>query len=251
VEANGGPYLDDKGQIHMLANLKVGDIQKTKLNTVFFNIAMQGNMRNEGMQKAINDQALKNLEKIANTRVPIPDDFITHFDNLKRNLDTLTNKTILFFDTASANASLDSLQCIASLGGYRGMNCYGGKDRTGYGLALNTHSVLRDEVGDTEENRNLLSEWGHELLSEKGIAANVAKENADHTVLKLTAPMPELYNRKMLRTSHAIKGLALKMKSSSVSPAKGQLYKAQADIINAKKIQMKKNSSAKMTNLFK
>lgn len=190
VEAEGGPYIDKSGNIHMPKDCSRKDLHETQLSTLFFNISVQGEIKNEGYQKIINDEALDKLTNIAAKHGKL----IGNILNLRQGLNSLGDSKQDPFEVA-----LLASKCFSSINGYLGVNCYGGKDRTGYAVARITHSYLPDN------DANKLREWGYQLLSKKGIAANVAKENADHKILKITR-----FNLKLFSTSK-LKGLILRI----------------------------------------
>ena len=251
------PYIDEKGGIHMPQEYLSKDpavATETKtLNSVFFNICVQsGNkshMKNDGMQKNINDKMLEKLRTEHGGK--------QEFQDLETSLKKLTqsekndpNQTVLLVT-----------QFLQKNGGYSGINCYGGKDRTGYATALITHSHLKAEAKGKADPKSIDSQaknWGQQLLSSKGIAGQIANDNADHTALKLTRTDLELYGssikgHNLLRTAHRCKlGVNIIRNkitgTNSASLTAGQLYKEEAPTIKkpSKITQLSQRISASM-----
>lgn len=223
-------FIDEEGKIHLPKTCAAEGIKEAKLETVFFSICTQGlsgHTVNQGMQKAINDEALAKLEMRYPSSAALSG-LKTSFEALSHNPNVDPNNTVLL-----------TTLLVQEQGGYTGINCYGGKDRTGYAAAMVTHYHLKALDGLTDDSP-VAKKWGHQLLGRSGVAAKIAEDNADHTVLKLTRKDLSLYNMdtlkgKMLRAAHAISGLfkaiakSLKdffgLDSLSVSKSSGQLYK--------------------------
>lgn len=222
-------FIDEQGKIHMPVHCSVEGVLQTKLETVFFNICTQGSSdhtQNNGMQQAINDEALAKLQKRNPTSESLKT-LMTSLENLSTDSKQDPNDAVLL-------ATLH----VQEQGGYAGINCFGGKDRTGYAVALLTHHHLT-ELDRLSPQSPAAQKWGHQLLSRKGVAAKIAEDNADHTILKLTRVDLFLYNLdtlsgKMHRGAHAISGLfkvavktskeLLGLDSLSISKTEDQLY---------------------------
>lgn len=223
-------YIDEEGKIHMPQKCAADGVTSAQLDTVFFNICTQGSSGhtlNSGMQKAINDDALEKLKK-------------SHPDNQILPLLSWSLKSLETDPSQDPNDTvLLATLLVQEEGGYTGINCYGGKDRTGYAVALLTHHHLK-KMDNLSSNSPAAKKWGHQLLSTKGVAAKIAEDNADHTVLKLSRKDLELYDisslkGKMLRVAHAISGMikgivkifkeTLGLNALSTSKSEGQLYK--------------------------
>lgn len=223
-------YIDDTGAIHMPKECAAEGTEKATLTTAFFNICTQGSsdrIQNAGLQQEINDKALRKLESLYGTS--------SEFTELKNSLDNLSKNTSMDPNDTVVAATL----LIQKLGGYTGINCFGGKDRTGYAVALLTHHHVC-KLGKKRKDSDAAKEWGLQLLRKNGIAAQIADNNAGHTALKLTRLNPELYDTaslrgKMIRGAHAASGAVMGVKKFIVeafgnpfiseSEAKGQLYK--------------------------
>ena len=235
-------YIDEEGKIHMPEKCAVKGLLEAKLNPVFFNICVQGtkgSTLNKGMQGAINDQALKDLKEA------YPDS-----DELKK-----LEESLVRLGQSEKNDPNESVLLVAQFmqknSGYTGINCFGGKDRTGYSVALITHAKVAElvkkvpELAKTDVFDPAMKKVGHQLLSSEGIAAKTAEDNADHTTLKLTRFDLLLYDTasikgKTLRIAHGIDGLYLALKPMfkkmigmsplSISSTPGQLHKEDQNI---------------------
>lgn len=170
VDNDGGPFIGLKGEIHMPKNCCSDRVNKTTLNTVFFNFSVQLDKENSGAQKAINDAAFAKLEKFveANEIQTVKEMYFS---------EETGDKAI---EKAPFNVA-SQIAILISKHGYASMNCYGGKDRTGYALAKVTEHYLET----VEENENTLNEWRRKLVGVKGTAALVVEDNASHKALKL------------------------------------------------------------------
>lgn len=233
-------YIDDEGQIHMPKDCAAEGVESTTLNTVFFNICVQGfedHLLNDGMQKAIND---KTLDKLRQQYGKTPE-----FKALEMSLQKLEKS-----DGYDPNEAVVMVtQFIQKNGGYSGLNCYGGKDRTGYAIALITHAHLAKLAG-ISLFAAAAKKWGHQLLRNGGVAARIAKDNADHTTLKLLRKDLLLYNTnsikgKMLRAAHFCDGagmaimkkikLFFKLSPLTQSSTPGQLYRVTSSQVSSEK----------------
>lgn len=202
-------YIDEEGAIHMPEECALEGVPDAKLNTVFFNICVQGakgHVVNDGMQKCINDATLNKLRgEYGETK---------EFKALETSLNELSES-----ESHDPNDSvLLVTKFLQNMKGYSGINCYGGKDRTGYALALITYSHAGDERR-VDPSDPELKKVGPHLLRSDGIAAKIAHDNADHTVLKLSRWDLSLYNMdtlkgKMLRAAHACSGLWKEVKKA-------------------------------------
>lgn len=216
------PFIDENGVIHMPKSCRQGTLNQTTLQTVYFNISVQGHTSNTGIQRNINDDAIARLQTLG---VPVAE--------LKRLNDVFarpTNEDPFHF----VDACLETIQRRQN--GYVSANCYGGKDRTGFACAKNTHRQLAAIIQGNKNARALLDRWGHELLNDNGVSPQVARLNADHTVFKLTRFHLSLYNTNTVggvwkRIKHGMSALGLAIKTKvfkklSVSTTPGQLYQS-------------------------
>lgn len=174
-EESEGSYFDNDDKIHMPKSYAKEGLTQATLHTVFFNICVQGtpdHVINQDLQKIINDTMLKKLEPSYGA--------MDEYKALKNALERLS-------ETAKCDPNdvvLLATQFMQKLGGYVGINCFGGKDRTGYAVALITFMQISRLA--KQPSRELLSKWGRALLSEEGIAIKIAKDNAGQRALKLT-----------------------------------------------------------------
>lgn len=229
-EEGEASYIDEEGEIHMSKNCAQTGTERTTLSTSLINVCTQGDLRhtmNTGMQKTINENALEKLR----AQYGQTEEFISLENGLKR----LSNDPQYDPNEVVLLATL----FFQKQGGYTGINCFGGKDRTGYAVALVTHHHVLNLSGKKREDPEA-KEWGHQLLSKTGIASNIAQDNADHTALKLSRKDLLLYDihtvkGKMLRGADAAQGIFAGVEKSlkslfkksqiSASDSPGQLYK--------------------------
>lgn len=174
-EEGEGAYFDTEDKIHMPKFYAKQGISEATLQTAFFNICVQGpsdHLINKDLQKVLNDEMLEKFRPAYET--------MEEYKALKDALSKLSENSK--YDPNEA--VLAATQFLQKLNGYVGINCFGGKDRTGYAVALITFMQISRlaEHPSTE----LLSRWGKALLSEDGIAIKIAKDNAGQRALKLT-----------------------------------------------------------------
>lgn len=226
ANAGKGPYRDENGIIHMPKSCRSGHLNETTLETLCLCTSVQGNTSNSGLQKAINDEAIAKLRKIESSAVGAQ----TKIGSQIKQFTTSLNRFWLFrkpFRTPRV-----ALELIHNLGGYATVNCYGGKDRTGYLLAVMTDAQLKKilvswsglkkgKLGKAE--KALRKKWKAELVSEKGIGARVCKDNADHSVFKLTGVNLKLYTPAS-RVQNGVKAYKVAQKGLQFSLSSAQLY---------------------------
>ncbi|HEV8050926.1 MAG TPA: hypothetical protein VGP47_00410 [Parachlamydiaceae bacterium] len=233
-------FIDEDGKIHMPLNCSADGAKEATLRPVFFNICVQGSkghMLNIGMQKAINDETLDGLREHFGDK--------PEFQALEAALTEMEKSEK--YDPNEAVLLVS--QFIQKNGGYSGVNCFGGKDRTGYALALISHAKIA-ELAKKDVSSPEMKKIGHQLLSSKAIAAKVAEDNADHTTLKLRRYDLKLFDvestkGKMVRASHIVGAAYLTAKPMfkkmfgtsplSVSSTPGQLYKDDVNISTSSK----------------
>jgi hypothetical protein len=177
-------YIDHEGVIHMPTDCST--VSSATLVPVFFNVCVQGDKGhclNTGMQQQINEQTLERLEGHYGKDA--------RFQELKASLHQLSkdesmdpNRTALLIN-----------QFIQENNGYAGINCYGGKDRTGYELALITHEKIAEEL-KVDRSDPQMAEVKVQLLRSNGIASQTANDNVGEVPLKLTRYDLELYDTK-------------------------------------------------------
>jgi hypothetical protein len=236
VASSAAPFVDESGVIHMPKDCAAPKVEKTTLRTIFANISGQGNTRNYGIQKEINREALEKLGQLkAKAMTPQEKESYEHLKTLLEMLDA----KFTMMDSFKVAAQLTEF--MHSLNIYMSVNCYGGKDRTAYLEAVNTHLHLKKmlkaqypqekRVPLSKKDRALLKRWNLELLSEASVAAGVIQDNAGHTIIKLSRFDLELYE------TTTVKGLATRIqdltragkmfahgKQTSISDTPGQLY---------------------------
>lgn len=232
--ADTGPYIDDEGAIHMPISCSTPGINETTINAVLFNVSVQGNTGNTGLQKAINDAGLAKLAKLG-----------VNVDDLRKKLAKGDRyKAIELLNEAGK-----------TVGGRTSANCYGGKDRTGAVCAGATLAAIRilqnppgtarltdkmkDDVGKKrqaeidDKMKADVAKWRSQLRSAHGTAGNIAHQNAGHRALKIVAWNSKLYGinpsgiaRRIFSYLQAgIMGVRAKLGKFYTSEAEGQLYK--------------------------
>lgn len=219
---NKGPYIDKDGIIHMNRSLYQGADPRPPviINAVFLNISAQNETANVGIQKAINDRGIARLEALANEML-IDQTSLNLLkallDNPKANSFERSNAAITLFANANNHH------------GYASVDCYGGKDRTGYAVALQTYTILQNMAQNP--SKGLLKLWGLQLVSEQGVGARIIKYSTGYSTMKLMAFNLKLYHTDtlkgvVLRVNDYCKGLKAKF-GPKIIPAlagPGQLY---------------------------
>lgn len=191
-----GPFFDEKGNIHMPSD-REGSKQ---LKTLFFNVSVQRHTDNVGLQKFLNEEALEKF-RILRDQNKLTTEQETKLKLLEA---SISNNSLGGFERADMAIDLVNTYCD-----YTSVNCFGGKDRTGYSMATHTYRIIEEEilrpneVGEekanlTTENNRLLKKIAHQLLSKKGIAIQIVKDNTGHTVLKIGPWNLELYRVKTI-----------------------------------------------------
>lgn len=199
---DAGPYIDIEGNIHMPKALKPQGNRDVIMSTVFMNVSAQGHVCNDGLQKFINDEAIKKLQSLAAIG-------LVNAAKFKKLNDSLIELSDPNKDNDPFKTSHLAVQLMQDCG-YASVDCYGGKDRTGYLLALVTHdslaSLLEKVGGEWEKD---LTRFDMELLKDNGVAAEIVKDNTGQTFLKLLRKDLELYHLetdsgKSMRKDHFI-----------------------------------------------
>lgn len=165
------PFINLKGQICIPSSYRKDGKEGTgKLETAFLNSSVQGSKSNTGPQKAINDDFLKKLEGyISKGKITQKE-----FDDLKT---MLNDPNSVKFEVVEHATHLMK-KC-----GFRvSINCYGGKDRTGYLLALITHRALSRLTTDVA----LRAKFGEALLSDESLAVRVILDCVGIRAIKIT-----------------------------------------------------------------
>lgn len=181
-----GPFIDERGEIHMPVELNQGKKDAKILSTVFLNISVQGDTKNEGAQQAINTDAINKLRALEiDPKVE---------KKIRKIFEGLSLDNYKAYDIA--DLALDAFSDFS----YVSVDCYGGKDRTGLVLANVTHRKLENLISGgkplTDEGKQLLVRLGKELIGKDGVAALVVEDNVGHRIIKLLPFDIELYDAK-------------------------------------------------------
>lgn len=187
-----GPFIDNDGAIHMPFRVEGenGPVSKP-LNAIFFNISAQGNVQNEGPQKEINEDALKQVNVLVNEACKNlvisghSDDAVqlmTDFMSLKNDLEQGVTSGFL-----TAEKAMDLMLDCNSL---VSINCFSGKDRTGLLAAKRTLTELNHvmdgmELSETQKQA-LTARFGRQLLDNSSVACLVVADNTGHRALKIS-----------------------------------------------------------------
>lgn len=172
------PFIDEKGRIHMPSSLHEAGPCTTTLTTNFFNMSVQGNTKNQGAQREINDAAVHKMMKRGQRNNAL---FIA---NKIENLGGSSN------DTNEHIA--DVVELLQGQGHFVSIDCYGGKDRTGYLLAVVTfRKLMKSAKSETAQE----VQWKDQLVGKSGILCRVISENIGTTVAKLSALSLNLFKQ--------------------------------------------------------
>lgn len=155
-----------------------------KLSCTFFNLSVQGLKTNSGDQKEINQYALKQLQENLKTLQTYLENHPGEEIELKYPLTTLHNRFKQLEDRLEEKESgYDLARDLALLQhdmqGILGVNCFSGKDRTGYLIVLIMDALLglaidKKEELSIEEKKALRAKWQRDLMNmDSGIASQI------------------------------------------------------------------------------
>lgn len=191
-DLQSGMYFDDEGVIHMPKTFATENLTQTGLRTLLVNVCVQGHRKNKGLQQTINNAALQKMETLE-----IHDqDYVKLASKLRKSL--LQKKT-------SFETSHRTIQFMNAMGRCS-VDCYGGKDRTGYAMALEIYHLIRKHIKNElrAENKNatlskkedtLMAKIAHQLIGPTAIIRKIIEENSAPgiTAVKVTIFNLELY----------------------------------------------------------
>lgn len=219
VEEGKGSFIHPDGTIHMPVNCQKGGVKSTTLSTAFLNVSVQGNVKNSGLQKSLNDFELTRLEELGVDKNEI--------EKIKKMLNQISGTVgIPIIGDVNKTARQIMITIQEELNGYISVNCYGGKDRTGVLLALMTKWALKSRFPESYQKN--VDKWKSQLTGDQGVMAQIADANAGHTVVKTMARNNALFGRRerLRHYSGALKlGQAAAKGIASESDAPGQLFK--------------------------
>lgn len=217
VKEGGGSFIHLDGTIHMPEKCQAGGVKQATLSTAFLNLSVQGgNLKNSGLQEAVNDKGLKKL-----TELGIPEVEIKKIKEMLRGISGIAGFSMTGDVNKTVCKIIDSMNKKEF---YVSANCYGGKDRTGALLALLSKFALKKTAPEAFTKRE--EEWKKQLTSETGVMAQVAEANAGHTVVKAQARNTALFGARE-RLRHYIGAAMLGLRGSAESQASGQLFKVE------------------------
>lgn len=183
-----GPFFDFEGRIHMPKDCCTEEYQgsQVRLNTLLFNVAVQGNTQNATLQYWLNAHAMSKLGGMG-----LKGEQKKHYDALLKKL-----RLSSYTDFATAHKAIRLVRDM----GYCSVDCYGGKDRTGYALALETFHSIRKKLKEKVRHEGIpikldvtLSNIGRQLVSNTSVAVQIVEDNTGFRVLKLTPMDLQLY----------------------------------------------------------
>jgi|688.fasta_scaffold00765_16 hypothetical protein len=184
------PFIDEKGNIHMPQTLSGG--RKTAvMNTFLINTCVQGNKKNTGLQRAVNEDAVLKLDQL-------------QLNATQQKLARELKNKLMHQKKTNFDLACEAIQFMHSVG-YASADCYGGKDRTGYALALITYNLIKKHLFAPEgenkipklskEDNILMAQIAHALIGPTGTARLIIQDNYGHRycALKLVDFNLELY----------------------------------------------------------
>lgn len=224
------------------------------LDTFATNISVQGNTKNKGIQNFINQETFKNINgKLKEMKNYNDQAFLKAKTEEKDKRINIAKKITqlelmaqeIHTDITNGKKGFDLAEKIGVFlkeFGNISVNCYGGKDRTGFMLALLTFNCffpvftcLKDEIQIkiTESSKNI-NHIGKQLISKTSVALKIVADNIGHFALKLLPFKLKLYfNKDQLiyisgikqRISDYAKAITIKVNFSPLSNVgDGQIY---------------------------
>jgi hypothetical protein len=187
------PFIDADGSVKM-PPLK--GLSSIIARPIFFNVSVQGHKEKDlQLQYQINSQAFAKLEKVKNEKVK-------SMSPAQRNM---INE--VFHKCQQMNISRESSYELAGehiaslavlLGLAMGVNCFSGKDRTGYVTFMVMVSLLKkqidklqaDGVIDEKLAEKLKKEFASRGFDPEGVATQISKMNTDEDSLKVSRLLP-------------------------------------------------------------
>jgi len=191
LENTEGPFFDLEDRIHMpklcCSDSIADNYLSVKLNTLLFNSSVQNNRKNEGIQLALNRESFYKAELMG-----FEGKVHMLMDNAR---DQLLNCSKTSFNSAH------KLVTLAKELGYCSVDCYGGKDRTGYAMALEIYYAIRKkirmkakiDIQIKEDYSEIMALVREKLLSTSGVAVGIVSDNTAYMVMKLSGFMLKLY----------------------------------------------------------
>lgn len=192
-------FIDpETGAIHLSKQLKPPGMQegKTTLQTRFSNISVAGNKQNLGMQAHMNRECLQmvlhDLGDLAKEIAVTTDEATKRAleAKLKRGKQLHREIQIDFKAGRGGFNVVEKMTLLLQNQNHLSVNCYGGKDRTGYTLALISHNHMSEHVkaavgGKKTTHVAVMDRIGRELVSQDSVALRVIEDNIGHKVIKL------------------------------------------------------------------
>lgn len=207
-----GPFVDEFGRVHLplLIREKNGSPKELELRTVYHNISVQGERRNVGLQAEVNKGAFDTAEELLRVLMEqveseisqLPEDAETAQLQLWRKQANLTLLQERLGDirrrveaggrfSSRYGVAADLASFYAELGAAVGVNCYSGKDRTGYLMVILVLLFLKEQVKNLPRAKELLKGFGRQIWSALGIVRRVVWQNSQTRAVKGWEPTME------------------------------------------------------------
>lgn len=184
-----GPFMDIEGKIHMPKSCSINGIKEAKLTAILFNTAVPYNKKNAPMQRSLNSKSIERLKQQKLTQ-----EQRTQLHEMEKGLETYSKN--------SFKHAHNLIKFSRNLNGFCSVDCHGGKDRTGYAVALEVYYAIREKMrirkkqdsSFTEKKyRKSMSKTKNELISPESVTAQAAEDNTGYTVLKIADFKLKLY----------------------------------------------------------
>ena len=179
-----GPFIDDHGNIH-LPSLRCQDVmpQELILDTIFFNVSVQGHNKNDGIQKAINREG---MQKLKAKKKDSP--HVTNFESIEKLFESGKSNYKI---AESLSIALIQANFVISIG------CLSAKDRTGvvadriiiHFFEQRIHQFQQEDPEKLTKAKmeKLLHKYQISLFDPKSPAALIVKDNTGSVIVKCSA----------------------------------------------------------------
>ncbi len=185
--------LENPDVIHVPKNFRQGGDpeQHVKLNTSYLNISIAGHLDNEGDQANINEEGFNRLKaavdeaRLSGSLTPAQQ------IRARRLLGRIRQGTQRGTKGGSFDVVADATELMSMIG-HASVNCYGGKDRTGYVCAVHDNRKMVQYLQENyptdvryDKGSAHMAKLGLEMLSYKGLIIGVIRDNNSMSVMKL------------------------------------------------------------------
>lgn len=224
-----GAFFDGK-VIHMPKNLSQG-IEECVLNPLFFNVSVQGNCSNDGIQMLINNIALSELSDIIKCRIkgdtPLEKLIVQKMSELEECFENFEATPEYAY---YVNGLIMNLMALLDF--YLSFGCYGGKDRTGGEGCEHTSNTIENYaspiiIDETERSEWMMKEVDWKLVDDiNTVSFQISYINTGVAGLKISASNFSLYHGnneiKARNTFRALKSVLNGYQRSPNSPEIGK-----------------------------